>query len=431
VLAHSLKWAYGVRVGFLASQGRRFAAAAVICALVVLGPGAALAAGAIVSKPVSTLDVTDGGSEANQITIDRTPAVAGMEVQDLGVAPTAGAGCQPGSTGNRVHCPDPITQIAISAGAGDDSVVNQASLPTTISGGDGADNLTGSGGPETIDGGPGNDRMTGGADVDDLHGGDGDDFISTAGEFTDRVTCGPGFDTVDADDSDQVAADCERITGRTGGGGAGGGDGAGGGGGGSSGRPPLQVFPLLQPGACERVVNGTDGHDIALNGGEQGDTLLGRGGNDLISGLGGDDCLFGGDGRDRLSGGAGDDFVAGERDVDRLAGDDGDDRMTGGDGVDRVAGGAGADTMAGGAGRDRMSGGGQRDLMNGGSGPDRIVAGGGNDSIDGHSGRDRISVRGGGRDRVKCGAGRDTVIADRRDRIADDCEAVRRSARRR
>lgn len=37
---------------------------------------------------------------------------------------------------------------------------------------------------------------------------------------------------------------------------------------------------------------------------------------------------------------------------------------------------------------------------------------------------DLIRVNGGGRDRVSCGRGTDIVYADRRDRIARDCERV-------
>ena len=39
-----------------------------------------------------------------------------------------------------------------------------------------------------------------------------------------------------------------------------------------------------------------------------------------------------------------------------------------------------------------------------------------------------IDVRDGQPDTVACGAGRDTVKADRRDEVAGDCEVVRRPA---
>jgi len=57
------------------------------------------------------------------------------------------------------------------------------------------------------------------------------------------------------------------------------------------------------------------------------------------------------------------------------------------------------------------------DRINGTAGPDKVKARGGGD---------RISVRGGGPDTVKCGSGRDVVKADRTDKVAKNCEKVRR-----
>jgi hypothetical protein len=60
------------------------------------------------------------------------------------------------------------------------------------------------------------------------------------------------------------------------------------------------------------------------------------------------------------------------------------------------------------------------------AGADRIRGTAGPDVVRSLRGADRVNVRGGGRDRVGCGAGGDVVIADRRDRVARDCERVRR-----
>lgn len=57
----------------------------------------------------------------------------------------------------------------------------------------------------------------------------------------------------------------------------------------------------------------------------------------------------------------------------------------------------------------------KRDRIRGSSHPDRVRAGRGND---------RIFVRGGGKDYIRCGPGRDTVYADKRDRVSKDCERV-------
>jgi hypothetical protein len=83
----------------------------------------------------------------------------------------------------------------------------------------------------------------------------------------------------------------------------------------------------------------------------------------------------------------------------------GADRLTGGNGNDRIDGGKGNDTLSGGAGNDTLIGGAGKDKLNGGAGNDKL------DARDGAPG-----------DRVTCGRGRDTVKADRGDRVARDCE---------
>lgn len=92
-------------------------------------------------------------------------------------------------------------------------------------------------------------------------------------------------------------------------------------------------------------------------------------------------------------------------------------------GRDRINGGAGDDAIAGGAGADDLTGGPGWDVINGGPGNDVI------DARDPGSGR---ADRG-----IVCGAGTDTVYADRSDRrrvggrgtIAPDCERVLYRAR--
>ena len=69
-------------------------------------------------------------------------------------------------------------------------------------------------------------------------------------------------------------------------------------------------------------------------------------------------------------------------------------------------GGRQADKIVGGPGADGINGGLGRDLIMAGRGGDRIVA---NDGM---------------RDHIICGAGFDAVKADRRDRVARDCERV-------
>jgi Ca2+-binding RTX toxin-like protein len=84
---------------------------------------------------------------------------------------------------------------------------------------------------------------------------------------------------------------------------------------------------------------------------------------------------------------------------------------------DRLRGTAAGDRMLGRKGNDRLKGLGGADCLNGGKGADRLIAG---------PGDDRVAARDGQRDVVRCGPGRDVVVADRRDRIAKNCETTRR-----
>ncbi|HEU5213780.1 MAG TPA: hypothetical protein VFU10_13490 [Gaiellaceae bacterium] len=61
-------------------------------------------------------------------------------------------------------------------------------------------------------------------------------------------------------------------------------------------------------------------------------------------------------------------------------------------------------------------------------GADTISPAAGKDTVDAGAGNDVIDVRGGSVDRVRCGAGRDKVLADRRDIVASDCERVFRNS---
>ncbi len=120
--------------------------------------------------------------------------------------------------------------------------------------------------------------------------------------------------------------------------------------------------PSSPPPACSNSIRGNKKAN-KLRGTGAGDTMKGLGGNDVLRGFGGDDCL------------------------------------NGGRGSDRVIAGPGGDRLIGGKGRDTMLGGG---------GPDVIKA------------------RDGQRDVITCGSGQDIVLADKADRVAKNCEKVRR-----
>jgi len=92
---------------------------------------------------------------------------------------------------------------------------------------------------------------------------------------------------------------------------------------------------------------------------------------------------------------------------------------------ERLRGTASADAIVALGGSDVAVGLGGDDCLLGHSGRDRLLGGAGADLLKGGPGRDVL--RGGaGRDVVRCGPGRDRVVAERRDRVARDCERVRR-----
>ena len=82
----------------------------------------------------------------------------------------------------------------------------------TLLGLGGNDRLLGGTGDDRLYGGPGNDVLTGGAGRDLLFADVGNDVINAAGGGRDTIYCGRGRDRVQADRSDAVSRDCERVT---------------------------------------------------------------------------------------------------------------------------------------------------------------------------------------------------------------------------
>jgi cysteinyl-tRNA synthetase len=137
-----------------------------------------------------------------------------------------------------------------------------------------------------------------------------------------------------------------------------------------------------------RVWHWGGAHANTIEGTPWRDLMLGRGGDDRLSGGAARDRLDGGDGADRLHGGGANDRLIGGAGADRLHGGAGDDRLTGGTGDDRMHGGAGADMLDPGAGSD---------LAWGGGGADRFVFAPGDDRLlveDFGRGADRLDLTG-------------------------------------
>ena len=83
--------------------------------------------------------------------------------------------------------------------------------------------------------------------------------------------------------------------------------------------------------------------------------------------------------------------------------------------------------IAGTRGDDNLRGTSLRDILLGLGGDDRIAGRGGNDDLFGGPGDDSLLARDGRTDHLDCGPGRDSVVADRIDRVSRSCERVRRS----
>ena len=149
--------------------------------------------------------------------------------------------------------------------------------------------------------------------------------------------------------------------------------------------------------------------DDTLIGTKRMDTLVGQGGNDTVRGLGSGDELWGGDAADEIYGGRGNDFVEGD---DIFTGQTHKDVLHGGPGRDYLNGWRGDDVLHGGEGRDYTYGGPGKDVLHGGDGKDFV------DAWDDTPSQPNTKRR----DRLYCGAGRDTYAADRLDIVSSSCE---------
>jgi Ca2+-binding RTX toxin-like protein len=317
-----------------------------------------------------------------------------------------------------------ISRIEVDAGEGDDLVrIDESngsftdSIPTTIDGGDGNDNLIGGSGAETLIGGYGDDTIDGKKGNDLALMGAGDDtFVWDPGDGSDTIEGQAGNDTMrfnGADAAERVAlsANGSRLTFL---------------------RAPGNV--TMDTAGVERVdfnalggadtvtvddLRGTDVSSVNIDlagtlGGNTGDgqadsvTVFGTGGNDAVTAVGSN-------GAASVTGLAAtvnitnaepaNDALA----INTLDGDDSIDAtglaasavkltLDGGNGNDRLAGGPGVETLRGGDGDDTIDGNGGNDLALLGAGDDTFVwdPGDGSDTVEGQDGTDTMLFNGGG-----------------------------------
>jgi Ca2+-binding RTX toxin-like protein len=314
-----------------------------------------------------------------------------------------------------------LARIAVDARAGDDLVrIDESngaftdSIPTTLIGGDGNDNLAGGSGAERLLGGAGNDSIdgNGGTDLAALGAGD-DTFVWDPGDGSDTVEGQDGSDTMvfnGANGGEQVdlSANGHRLR-----------------------LFRTQGNITMDTAGVERVdfnalggadtvtVNDLNGTDVkavttdlaATLGGNTGD---GQTDSVVVNGTRGDDAID-------VSGDASGVAVTGlaarvaiqhqepndKLDVNGLGGNDAVSAagleaqaialtLDGGPGNDTLAGGQGIETLRGGDGNDSIDGNGGNDLAALGAGDDTFVwdPGDGSDTVEGQDGTDTMLFNG-------------------------------------
>lgn len=155
-------------------------------------------------------DTITGGGDADVVTGDGGDDLLDGDGRSRGYPDRI----EGGTGGDTVTYADRSEPVSVDFdGAADDGEANEKDTVGTdvehAIGGKGADTLTGDARFNRLAGGDGADRITGGAGADELDGGAGDDTILARDGVADKITCGPGVDTVDADPIDVLAADCE------------------------------------------------------------------------------------------------------------------------------------------------------------------------------------------------------------------------------
>jgi RTX calcium-binding nonapeptide repeat (4 copies) len=137
--------------------------------------------------------------------------------------------CEPGDISDDANawivqalCPRAgMASLNLDLGEREDSASVDVPLPVVLLGGPGSDvlrtgasvdQMRGDDGNDDLAAAAGNDVVEGGLGFDTLSGGDGDDVLRDPDGLPDRIECGSGADTVEADTTDVVAADCETVS---------------------------------------------------------------------------------------------------------------------------------------------------------------------------------------------------------------------------
>jgi hypothetical protein len=125
---------------------------------------------------------------------------------------SGGAGFDSASTSSLNAVTVSLDDLANDGQAGGAQGANVRSDIENLSGTSGDDVLIGSDGGNELDGLGGNDTIIGRGGVDFVTLGEGNDTAEIQDGLGERVLCGPGDDTVTADDIDELGDSCEHIT---------------------------------------------------------------------------------------------------------------------------------------------------------------------------------------------------------------------------
>lgn len=278
--------------------------------------------------------------------------------------PVAPTGAYPGRIGSSARIPDLRGLVSTGTNAAETLQGTIPGIHEALGGADSIRGTSGCFGNDRINGGEGNDSLRGGGVADDLDGQGGNDLLILESVGPREDTTGvvfiipppPGHDIVRS--TLQGGSGADTLV--------------------SRGGPDL----LDGGDGTDLVILRYEGHSVLSLGFAlaNGDIQIGNGGLlrgiERIDALGGsaDDALRGTANADTLDGGGGNDQVWGQDGNDLLIGGIGNDRRFGGDGADTLDAGPGANVLRGGAGSDRLISTSALDLLlDGGAGLDRLT----------------------------------------------------------
>lgn len=313
---------------------------------------------------------------------------------------------------------DRVTGIENVTGSAQDDTITGDGAANVLTGGDGSDSITAGGGADTVYGGAGDDAINGEGDLlvnggfesgqaaNSWSGNTVAGWQSATGQFE---TWGSGFNSAGVTDGgsfielDHNSKSVDRIWQDV-----------------QTGSGETYTFSID---AMQRPGSPTNSFEVWWNGslvttitpgtawGTHSFSVTGTGGsvrleirelaseddsfgvlldNARLLTSASDDVLDGGAGNDTINAGGGNDVVSGGADNDSIDGGAGNDVLSGDDGDDTVAGQDGDDQISGGAGHDSLDGGAGNDTLDGDAGNDVLSGGYGQDKLIGGEGADTL-----------------------------------------